>query len=95
MNLLIVIVLLLFVADEIIYILKNLDIIKNVEYKVKYDATKEYIKSLQSDIKELKLNSDIQRKRINSTDDVIKKLKKIPTATKRKLGLLDIRKEEK
>ena len=89
MNMLLAIFILLGIVIEIIYLLEKKALFININYKAKYDLLKLNNKELLDNTTDLKSALEIANKKIATNDKALKLLRKIPTATKRKLGLLE------
>lgn len=95
MNILICIALILGIYIEIIYIIEKKDILKNINYKAKYDLLKLNNQELLDNTTDLKSALEIANNKVKTNEKIVKMFRSIPTATKRKLGFIGEKKNEK
>ena len=88
MTILLIIFISLGIVIEIIYLIEKKTFFININYKAKYELLKSNNKELLESTTDLKSALDKANKRIETNDMAVKLLRKIPTATKRKLGIL-------
>jgi len=93
MNILLAIFILLGIVIEIIYLLEKKALFININYKAKYDLLKLNNKELLDNTTDLKSALEIANKKIETNNKAVKLLRKIPSATKRKLGILEEKKK--
>jgi hypothetical protein len=95
-DILLVIFLSIGIYIEILYLIEKKKLLKNIDYKLKYDFIKKYSSALKDDTVDLKKaleqaneKVEIANKRALTNQKIVEAFRKIPTATKRKLGLLE------